>query len=273
MKSYYQLLDLTAAADADAIKKAFRREIARYHPDKVIHLGAEFQDMAATRAAELTVAYKTLSDAALREEYDASLAAGAPPASVPQPSSPRREHEEPAPRPAEPDTPPPPPGVRGRFASERADRDLILKRAIAGKVLAIVEALYGKIETPTVHGFDFAMVPLAKPRFLGAHPPSVLIKVVANADAAAITEAYGAASRARLRAGKSPVVVMLFARTIAPQAELSKANQANARGRKAPHSPEEVVVVVVDNADWSCRLQPGCSSGVQKLIDQVCLNK
>ena len=39
--------------------------------------------MAATRAAELTVAYKTLSDAALREEYDASIAAGTPPAHVP----------------------------------------------------------------------------------------------------------------------------------------------------------------------------------------------
>jgi hypothetical protein len=28
----------------------------------VIHLGQEFQEMAATRAAALTVAYKTLSD-------------------------------------------------------------------------------------------------------------------------------------------------------------------------------------------------------------------
>ena len=34
--------------------------------------------MAATRAAELTVAYKTLTDAALRAEYDAKLAEGLP---------------------------------------------------------------------------------------------------------------------------------------------------------------------------------------------------
>ena len=33
-------------APADEIKKAFRREIARYHPDKVQHLGQEFQEMA-----------------------------------------------------------------------------------------------------------------------------------------------------------------------------------------------------------------------------------
>jgi curved DNA-binding protein CbpA len=270
VKTHYELLSLPSTADADAIKKAFRREIARYHPDKVIHLGAEFQDMAATRAAELTVAYKTLSDPALREEYDASIRNAAPPPHVPKTPEPESREEEPPPPPVDEDTPPPPPGTKGRFASERADRDVILKRAIAGRVLGIVETLYGKLETPTVRGFDLAMVPLAKPRFLGAHPPRVLVKVVGTADAAAITEAYAAASRSRLHAGKSPVVVLLFARTIAPQPELSKANDANARGRKAPGSPEEVAVVVVDTADWSCRLPPGCSTAVHKLTDQIC---
>jgi len=274
VKSHYELLSLTPAADADAIKKAFRREIARYHPDKVVHLGAEFQDMAATRAAELTIAYKTLSDAALREEYDASIAAGTLPTHVPQGPRPEaRDDQEPAPPPVEPEILPPPLGTSGRFASERADRDLILKRAIVGRVLGIVEALYGKIETPTVSGFDLAMVPIAKPRFLGAYSPRVLVKVVATADAAAITEAYGAASRARLHAGKSPVVVLLFARTIAPQTELSRANEANARGRKAADSPEEVAVVVVNNADWSCRPPRDCSIAVHKLTDEICLNR
>ena len=51
MKTHYELLGLTPTADADTIKKAFRREIARYHPDKVVHLGAEFQEMARSRAA------------------------------------------------------------------------------------------------------------------------------------------------------------------------------------------------------------------------------
>jgi hypothetical protein len=273
VKTHYELLGLTNTADADAIKKAFRREIARYHPDKVIHLGAEFQDMAATRAAELTVAYKTLTDPAMREEYDASIAAGVPPPHIPQEPRPAaREEAPPPPQPAaEIPTPPPPPGSKGRFASERADRDQILKRAITGRVLGIVETLYGKVETPPVRGFDLAIVPLAKPRFLGSHPPRVLVRVVPTADAAAITDAYGAASRARLHVGKSPIVVLLFARTIGTQQEISKANEANARGRKAPDSPEEVAVVVVDTADWSCRLPSGCSAAVQKLTAQVCL--
>ena len=278
MKTHYEVLGLEPAADADAIKKAFRREIARYHPDKVIHLGTEFQEMAATRAAELTVAYKTLSDGTQRAQYDASLLSGVPPP---------HGDGEPPPRPSEPprtaraddpfDTPPtlddlrtpPPGGGKARFASERADRDVILRRAIGGRVLGAVEALYGKLDTPTVRGFDMALVPLAKPRFIGSPPPRVLVKVVETADAAAVTEAFAGASKAKLHTGKSPVVVLLFARQIAPQNELTRANEANARHRKAD-GPDELAVIVVSTADWTCRLPPGCSQAVRKLADQIC---
>jgi len=282
VKTHYELLGLEPSADADAIKKAFRREIARYHPDKVIHLGAEFQEMAATRAAELTVAYKTLTDPALREEYDSSIAAGLPPPHIPQPpprSDTAQEFKPPVPQPevqrereqeSEVHTPPPPSGSKGRFAAERADRDMILKRAVATRVLGIAQSLYGKVDTPTAKGFDLAIVPLAKPRFLGTAPPRVLIKVVETADGPSVTEAFAAASRSRLHAGKSPVVVLLFARTIAPQSEITKANESNARQRKATDAPDEIAVVIVDIANWSCRLPPNCSAAVHKLTDQIC---
>ena len=64
MKSHYELLGVAASASADEIKLAFRHEIAKYHPDKVHHLGREFQEIAAVRSAELTQAYKTLMDPA-----------------------------------------------------------------------------------------------------------------------------------------------------------------------------------------------------------------
>ncbi len=275
MKTHYELLGLEPTSNADAIKKAFRREIARYHPDKVIHLGIEFQEMAATRAAELTVAYKTLTDPALRAEYDAHLEAGVPPAHMPPP---------PAPVPEEPDqslpfrpptideikTPPSPGGNASRFASERADRDVILRRAIAARVHATIETLYGRVETPTVRGFDLAMVPVAKARFLGTPPPRVLVRVVGLVDAAAVADASNAASRARVHVGKSPVVVLLFSRRMAPASELSKAWEAAARQRKAPGAPEELTVVVVDVADWSCRLPPNPSTAARKVADQIC---
>ena len=274
MKTHYEILGLEPTADTDTIKKSFRREIARYHPDKVAHLGGEFQEMAATRAAALTVAYKTLTDPALRAEYDASIAAGLPPPHLPAPTP---ECTSGQPDEASPFRPPtidvimtPPPGSPGRFASERADRDVILRRAIAARVRATVETLYGGVDTPTVRGFDLAMVPVAKVRFLGTPPPRVLVCVVGLADGAAITEAWNAASRARVHAGKSPVVVLLFSRRIAPANELSKAWDATARQRKAPDAPEETSVVVVDVADWSCRLPPNSSPAVRKLTDQIC---
>lgn len=279
VKTHYELLGLEITADADAIKKAFRREIARYHPDKVIHLGTEFQEMAATRAAELTVAYKTLSDQALRSQYDASLSSGLPHHAAAEPPPVRPAAAPPRPSTVDDpfDTPPtlddigspPPVAGKARFASERADRDVILRRAIGGRVMTAVEALYGKLETPAVRGFDIALVPTAKPRFMGTPPPRVLVKVVETADAAAVTEAFAAASKARLHVGKSPVVVLLFARHIAPQHELTKANEANARHRKAD-GPDELAVLVVNTGDWTCFLPPGCSTVVRKLAAQIC---
>jgi hypothetical protein len=272
VKTHYELLGLEPSADAEAIKKAFRREIARYHPDKVIHLGAEFQEMAATRAAELTVAYKTLSDPSLRAEYDGSITAGLPPPHTPRPAP---QETAPPPQPSlQDDLPPfgtrPPRSGSGRFAAVRADRDQILKRAITGRVLGIAEALYGKLQTPTVRGFDLAIVPLAKPRFLGTPLPRVLVQVVEKADAAAVAEAHAAAARARIHSGKSPVVVLLFSRNVASQQELTKANENRARRGKQADGPDEVTVVVVDTADWSCRLPPNCSAAVHKLADQLC---
>src|SRR5437667_9759339 len=97
MKTFYQVLEIAPSAAAGEIKRAFRLQIARYHPDKVQHLGKEFQDMAADRAAELTEAYRILSDAGRRADYDRTL--GAAPAAAP-PAPPRQA--ETAPQPDEP---------------------------------------------------------------------------------------------------------------------------------------------------------------------------
>ncbi|MGE0863486.1 MAG: J domain-containing protein [Vicinamibacterales bacterium] len=271
MKTHYDLLSVAPNADADTIKKAFRREIARYHPDKVIHLGPEFQEMAATRAAELTVAYKTLSDLQLREQYDASLAGQGPPPVVADDPAPAAAEPYVQPVPAVEDAEaPPPPAGRRMFESERAGRDLILARAIAGRVRSAVESLFGAIETPVVRGFDAALVPIAKPRFLGSHPPRVLVKVSEVADAAAVAEAWGLAERSRVHAGKSPVLVLLFGRQLAPPRELLKAMDAATRQRRSPDGPGELVVVVVNTGDWKCQKPDQMSATVRNLIDKIC---
>ncbi len=83
-KTHYEVLELPATATSEEIKRSFRALIARYHPDKVQHLGKEFQDMAAERAAELTEAYRILSDAGRRGSYDRTLGAVAAAAAQPQ---------------------------------------------------------------------------------------------------------------------------------------------------------------------------------------------
>src|SRR2546430_10792065 len=74
LKNYYELLEIVSTASSDEVKRAFRAQIAKYHPDKVQHLGKEFQEMAAGRAAELTEAYRVLSNETERGDYDRILA-------------------------------------------------------------------------------------------------------------------------------------------------------------------------------------------------------
>ena len=277
MKTHYELLGLPPTADADTIKKAFRKEIAKYHPDKVIHLGQEFQEMASVRAAELTVAYKTLTDAAQRAQYDATLGlaaetSAASPAAA-HATSPAASHD-----PTEPYVPPSPVAqeearpfkepekASHRFDSERAGRDQILRRALAGRVHQIAEEMYGELQSPKVRGFDIALVPTAKPRFLGSPPPRVLVKVLDQVDAAAVTEAFANAARAHVHAGKSPVIVLLFARQIAPQGELLRAIE---RQRKPADGPDEIAIIALDTDRWAARMPPNVSATVRKFVDRL----
>src|SRR4029077_9373056 len=95
------MLSLPSDAPSDEIKKAFRREIPRYHPDKVQHLGQEFQEMASGIAADLTEAYRILMDPAMRAKYKEDLLGGAAPCAALKP--PPRPPGDPGPM------PPPPP--------------------------------------------------------------------------------------------------------------------------------------------------------------------
>src|ERR1051325_6832775 len=84
--TYYELLGLPRTVSFDDVKHAFRREIAKYHPDKVQHLGPEFEEIAASKAAVLTQAYKTLGDPAARAEYDARIGEGTQDAAASHPA-------------------------------------------------------------------------------------------------------------------------------------------------------------------------------------------
>ncbi|MBI2080399.1 MAG: DnaJ domain-containing protein [candidate division NC10 bacterium] len=56
----YAVLGLEPGASREEVKTAYRRLVAQYHPDKVSHLGKEFQDLAHRRLIEIQQAYQYL---------------------------------------------------------------------------------------------------------------------------------------------------------------------------------------------------------------------
>jgi hypothetical protein len=56
----YALLELSRGAGAEEIKAAYKRAVGRYHPDKVAHLGPEFQELAHRKLLAIQQAYADL---------------------------------------------------------------------------------------------------------------------------------------------------------------------------------------------------------------------
>ena len=64
-KDYYQALGVARDADADAIKKSFRKLAREFHPDV-----AKDKKRAEEKFKEINEAYEVLSDPAKRKKYD-----------------------------------------------------------------------------------------------------------------------------------------------------------------------------------------------------------
>ncbi|NQV30507.1 MAG: TerB family tellurite resistance protein [Candidatus Marinimicrobia bacterium] len=58
--SFYKILELEASSSDQEIKKAYRSMAARFHPDKVQHLGPDFQKMAEEKFKAINEAYQQI---------------------------------------------------------------------------------------------------------------------------------------------------------------------------------------------------------------------
>jgi curved DNA-binding protein CbpA len=254
-KNYYDLLEIAPDSPAEEVKRSFRAQIARYHPDKVQHLGREFQSMAADRAAELTEAYRILSDPGRRAEYDRALAEGGGTISPPGGSEPTTARHQSAsdPQPASAPPPPPPPEAQpvprgGQFKEERATRDEFVRKATLGRLRQALEAVGGGYEEAQFRGFDFALIP-KKPLFGRSKNPRLLGRFVSELDRDAIADAWLQA----LKWGDTKndeVCVLLMGTALAPAGEL--AGEITDQRRKSRAA--KVTLIPVDARVWNAHM-------------------
>lgn len=261
MPTFYQLLSLPPTASADEIKKAFRAEIARYHPDKVQHLGKEFQEMAATRAAQLTEAYRTLMSPDLRAEYDrmytGETAATAPP-TAPAAGSPPPPAAAFRPEASEQQAPQAPPQVTqaaadaaakrpARFATEHATRDEFVKKATLARIRQVITAEHGGITELPTKGFDFDCTAKSKKLFGRANLHRLAVRFVPTVDRASIQDTWAMAQKAG-----GNICVLLMGNGLAGARELGDA--ITEMRRKARGGDGGVSVIPVDVRDWSAHM-------------------
>jgi len=263
LKTHYALLGLDQGASAEDVKRAFRREIARYHPDKVQHLGTEFQEIAATRAAELTEAYRILMDPGERAAYDAALASG--PARSPSAGQSTAAASRPAQdAPPRPDAAPPP--VPESLRQTQTTMSAFVRKATMARLREAVEAVTGASDAAVPAGFDAAF--LMKPRrglFQKSEAPiQVLVRIADQVDGAVIGEVWPAA----LRLGKPDVIacVLLLGQNLAPARELAAAIAEQRRRSRQAAGP---VMVPVDTRDWNALIPPETPANVRKLLDRL----
>lgn len=70
MKNYYEILEVSENASNEVIEKAYKTLAKKYHPDMQHSNNLRFAE---NKFKELTEAYETLSNPALRKQYDNKL--------------------------------------------------------------------------------------------------------------------------------------------------------------------------------------------------------
>lgn len=266
MKNYYELLEVTPTASPDEIKRAFRLQIARYHPDKVQHLGKEFQAMAADRAAELTESYRILSDANRRAEYDkarAAAATGSPDAPSAPPADAAAKAE--ASRGGDRGAPSHDAAGGHQFVEERASRDEFVRKATIGRFRqAFAQVAGASYDESPVRGFDIACAPKAK-LFARAKGPRLLGRFVPRVDSEAVADAWAQAGKLNAKTDEE-ICVFLMGAALAPQRELATAI-ANQR-RRAPRGGK-VTLIPVNASVWDAHLPTDAPAVAKDLLARL----
>ena len=264
MRTHYDVLGVGPGATADEIKQAFRRQIARYHPDKVQHLGSELQEVAAERAREITKAYRELSDPELRPAYD-QRSAMAPPPPLTAPSgqaAPTFEAHacDPAVESASSTRPP------DVLRQDHPSRNVIRKAALDRLRRAVAAELGGGEE---IRQTGFHVVCRAREkRGLLRREPALMIcgRLVPHVDSDAVRTAWNRA--VRLGRVSRELCIFLVGDTLAPRSELSGVIAELTR-RLSHVSSTRITLIAVDLHDWLGLVPADAPSPARRVLDRL----
>ena len=268
MKDYYALLEIAPASPSDEIKRAFRAQIARYHPDKVQHLGKEFQAMAAERAADLTEGWRILGSggarnttarvarerrARSREATASDSAAQAPPA---EQSRARLEDEGRA------------LGQGEWFSAERATRDEYVRKATLGRFMQAFDVVMGKsYDAEPARGFDVSFVP-KKGFFGGAKGPRLLGRFVPMVDAATVGDTLPQVAKLTSNS-KDEICVFLMGSAMAARKELEQAIADQRRKQRPVANAAKVNLIPIDTRVWDAHVPVDVPAAVKNLLARL----
>jgi len=268
VKDYYTLLAVEPGATIDDIKRAFRREIARYHPDKVHHLGDEFQALAAERAAELTEAYRVLMDASLRASYDEERGkgGGAEPAWRP-PAPPDPPVAEPPPRAPRPraEAPPDAPPAREAKRPQADGGGTFVRRMAINKLRGAIDRALEGVTAMPAPGFEAGYLVKGKRSLFGKAVPERVLAAYAGAVTGASVTSLGQQALAA-RGTVTTLTVFALGDSVGPAAEISSA--VTALKRRAP-AGVTLSVVPLNVRDWSAMMPKDASANARAVIAQL----
>jgi curved DNA-binding protein CbpA len=229
--------------------------------------------MAADRAAELTEAYRILSDAGRRAEYDSLRQSELPaPAAPPPPSPPPSERAAPqaapgpsAPQPSADERPSagsPPTGPQ--FRQERAHRDTFVRKATVDRFRHALEAVGESYDEKKAAGFDLAFVPKSK-LFGRSKNPRLLGRFVSAVDADAIADTWSQAAKWNASSSEE-VCVFLMASSVSPPRQLAEAIAAQ---RRKPAKGGKVVLIPMDARNWDAHVPVDAPAIAKTLLTRL----
>jgi len=251
MTSAEALLGIALPASIDEVKRAYRRQISRYHPDKVHHLGEEFQALAAEKSAQLTEVYRRLLEANGSDERIDDVASPT--------ATPREE-----PRVEDVSTPPPVNRMASWQAVAAGCPSLILTAAI-DRVSQAVRLTLPRADEFTVPGFSGAWKTRADWRGLLKRRP--IEGVLLRAPAGGMTVEGQRAPRIRPMVSGVDGAIVIVDLVVGPLAiepqPNSNARPVSSRGERDVH------VVTLDAMTWKAHLPPEAPAIAHLILARV----